>query len=122
MSRFACINLKPHFNASGRLGADASRGGWNPQIEPLCRHMPRGKTTCWGIPFRLGPKNLKKDGLLVLRRKGDSVRIPVEGRATHICFLHFCDVPEDAGVDAMMSSHVVPPLRESSIRTFATPL
>jgi hypothetical protein len=57
--------------------------------------MPRGRQTLWGIPFRLGPKDLKAKGLLALGNENPKTSIPLKGTATHLCFLHFCNLPED---------------------------
>jgi hypothetical protein len=82
--RFRQIALTHWFNAPARLGK-----GWANDAATLCAQMPRGPQRLWGIPFTLGPKDLARRGVLVPGK--EAARVPLEGRATHLCVLHFCN-------------------------------
>lgn len=96
-SRYRTVNLSKHFNAPGVLSTKAVRGQvrWNQLAETLHQRMLRGRQACWGIPFILGPKNLRARGLIVLGPGVRPVEVPLTGRASYICILHFCDRPAD---------------------------
>jgi len=96
--KFKPINLRGGFNSPARLRAKP-RGkapAWNAEIERQLAKLPRGNQTYWGIPFRLGPKDLARKGLVIVAGGRPPVEVPVQGQATHLCVLHFCDIPEKA--------------------------
>lgn len=95
MPRFRCVDLDRFYNSPAALHSRGSTPQWHRQIKECVQHMPRGRQTLWGIPFRLGPKDLRKKGLLLLGGNTSEMTIPLKGRATHLCILHFCNVPTD---------------------------
>lgn len=133
--KFRIVDLKAAFNAPARLQVKASRSrpAWHPAAEGLAPHMPRGRQIYWGIPFRLGPTNPEAPGIIELSRKKRAVTVPLSGPATHVCILHFCDLPSDpsrgtAGGDTLAeyilsfedgSEHAVPIRRRFEINPFA---
>jgi hypothetical protein len=96
MPAFRTVNLARHFNATGK-----PRGKeWAAAAKERWRDLPRGEQQFWGIPFRLGPKDLSKNGLVVIAQPAKPATIPLRGTATHLCVLHFCDIakgPEAVG-------------------------
>jgi len=88
MPDFRTIDLTRYVNApavpKGKLWHASARDSW--------QGLPRGAQRFWGIPFRLGPKDVTKKGLIVLDRPTREVTIPLGGTATHLCVLHLCDV------------------------------
>jgi hypothetical protein len=88
--RFRRVNLTRCFNSAARLRPRAGR--WAAGIGRVAGLLPRGRQQFWGIPFSLGPKDLDKRGVIVLAGSKRRARVPLVGRATHICVLHFCDV------------------------------
>ncbi|UCH35586.1 MAG: CehA/McbA family metallohydrolase [Armatimonadota bacterium] len=87
MSTFRTVNLTRHFNATGKPRSRL----WDKSAQERWRHLPRGAQQFWGIPFRLGAKDLSRKGLIVLDRAGTEVAVPLRGTATHLCVLHFSD-------------------------------
>lgn len=102
MDRFTPIRLTDWFNAPGQLQLDP----WDAAVEKLVSHLPRGRQTCWGIPFVLGPRDLSRDGLILLTEDSPEVEVPLRGKATHVCVLHFCNAPADAWANAAGGEHV----------------
>jgi len=132
-AEFRPVALTRFFNSPARLSSKA-RGkalGWNAQIEERIANLPRGQQTFWGIPFRLGPKNLAQKGLIVLGGGRSEAEVPLKGEATHVCFVHFSDLPanaDGAGGEAMAeyvlryadgSEHVQPIRRRFEINSFS---
>ncbi len=114
MPEFRTINLTRHFNATAKPKPRL----WDPRARRRWQRLPRGSQQFWGIPFRLGPKDLARKGLIVVgarsyrprrvtatsvgsraHRAGREVAVPLRGTATHLCLLHFCDVSK--GVEAV---------------------
>jgi len=97
-SKFRTVNLSRVFNASARLRTRATKRlpAWSRAVADVLEHMPRGSQTYWGIPFRLGPKDLSRPGVVELAPARGDVEVPLRGRATHVCLLHFCDLATDA--------------------------
>jgi len=100
--KFVPIDLTPHFNASSRdfgvraqareLGGDSARDG-------LLR-TPAGEQNFRGIPFQLGPEGLEQKRWLALSTRASSwttggLAIPLEQRASFLCFATFCDWDEN---------------------------
>ncbi|MFQ6134011.1 MAG: hypothetical protein ACE5R4_18350, partial [Armatimonadota bacterium] len=95
-TRFRTVSLSRYFNSPARLpGRGKQAPAWHPSIKDLSQHLPRGRQTFWGIPFSLGPKDLARKGLLVLAEDLPEVEVRLRGRATHVCVLHFSDIPQD---------------------------
>jgi len=93
MTKLRPVSLTRCFNSAAK-----PRGKlWHAVARQVWSHMPRGQQTLWGIPFRLGPKDLSKKGLVVLKPGGQDVDIPLRGTATHLCVLHFCDASFELG-------------------------
>ena len=93
MEKFRPVSLTRHFNSPARLPQRAGGGmpGWDALIEERLEYMPRGNQTYWGIPFRLGPKDLDAKGVILVARKVEPVEVRLPSSATHICVVHFCD-------------------------------
>jgi hypothetical protein len=88
--RFRQLTLSRYFNSPTPLGE-----GWADGAADVSAQLPRGPQAFWGIPFALGPADLKRKGLIVLQPGGKPVRVRLDGAATHVCVLHFCnDLPE----------------------------
>ena len=98
MDKFRPVSLARYFNSPARLSKRSRRKlpAWHPSVEQVADSIARGNQTYWGIPFRLGPANLDRDGLVVLAGKVPPVEVSLRGTATHICILHFCDANEEA--------------------------
>ncbi len=96
MPKFRAVSLSRHFNANAKPVARR----WDASARERWQHLPRGSQQFWGIPFRLGPKDASKKGLIVLAGAAKEAVIPLGGQATHVCVLHFCDrarFPEAVG-------------------------
>lgn len=131
--RFRPVSLRRHFNSDSRLSR-SRRTPWDESARQLSQHMPRGRQRFWGIPFLLGPKRANQKGLIVLASGADPVRIRLNGLATHVCFLHFCNQPPEyqsqhAGGEPLAdyaliyadgSEHVQPIRRRFEINPFTT--
>jgi len=91
------VRLTDAFNERGRLRVKPTktRPAWHGSLERPVEHLPRGRQQFWGIPFRLGPRDLSKRGVIVLGEGVKPVEVRLRGRATHICLLHFCDLTEE---------------------------
>ncbi len=100
MPKFRTVNLSKYFNSPAKLGAARGKGRsrWNRFLVRASLKMPRGKQRFWGIPFTLGPEDLRKKGVIVLDRSAREVEVKLTGRATHICFAHFVDAARMRGV------------------------
>ena len=136
-AKLRTVSLTRAFNERGSLRTKATktRPAWHESIAGLVEHMARGRETVWGIPFRLGPRDLSKKGLIVLADGLREVELPLRGRATHVCVLHFCDVTEDmaqntAGGELLAeyvlryadgSEHVTPIRRRFEVNAFSRP-
>jgi hypothetical protein len=98
-SRRAPLPLTRYFNAPAALSTRRARGqiAWHPQLAQLLPHLPRGEQSYWGLPFRLGPDDLEKPGVILLASGRPEVRVSVKQTATHLCLLHFCDLADDPG-------------------------
>jgi hypothetical protein len=98
-AKFRTISLARLFNAPPRLSPRASRKhrGWSPSIKDVAARLPAGARSFWGIPFRLRPADTSRPGMIVLARSVQDVEVPLQGEATHVCVLHFCNVTEDEG-------------------------
>lgn len=96
MPRFRPVNLTRHFNSTA-----TPRGKkWTASGRECWKHVPRGAQQFWGIPFRLGPKDPRKQAMIALGAGSKEVSVPLAGTATHLCILHFCDIgkgPEAVG-------------------------
>jgi hypothetical protein len=130
------ISLSAVFNSPAKLCVKPGKelATWHPSAKERRRHLPRGAQTYWGIPFKLGPEEQDKDGLIVLERGIARVEAPLQGKATHICVLHFCDVTDDmaqstAGGELLAkyelryadgTTHAVPIRRRFEVNPFAT--
>ncbi|MGD8237964.1 MAG: CehA/McbA family metallohydrolase [Armatimonadota bacterium] len=96
MSKFTRIGLSRHFNTPGNLRqrGKGRRVRWRSNVSERSAHIPRGRQSFWGIPFVLGPDDLRKKGIIVIAEGQPEVEIPLGKQATHVCILHFCDTPE----------------------------
>jgi len=95
-NKFTRISLTRYFNSNCHLRPGKVRArGWHKRIADVRSDLIRGRQTLWGIPFALGPQNLAKKGLIVIGDKQAEVEVPLRGRATHVCVLHFCNLPRD---------------------------
>ncbi len=101
-SRFQPLRMNAAYNSPALLSEKASGGlpGWSPPMERVSADLPRGSQQFWGIPFRLGPTDLTRKGLVVLVEGLDPVRLAVKSAATHVCFLHFCNPSADPREDS----------------------
>ncbi len=99
--RFRQVPLRRHFNRDARL-----RKGWEASAGDLAQHLPRGAQRFWGIPFTLGPKDSAKPGLIALDAKTKPVRVRLSGTATHVCVVHFCDVPKERHANLAGGEHL----------------
>jgi len=100
--RFRQVPLRRCFNRDVTL-----RKGWEASAAGLAQYLPRGAQRFWGIPFSLGPEGppeagkpakpglVAKPGLIALGAGMKPVRVRLAGTATHLCVVHFCDVPAD---------------------------
>jgi len=95
MAKFRTVNLTRYFNATARPVGRR----WHALARDRWLDLPRGPQQFWGIPFRLGPKDASKKGLIVVGPGGKEIVIPLRGTATHLCILHFCDASK--GPDAV---------------------
>jgi len=101
MPTFRSLDLTRRFNSPVRLPSRPKKGPrWHKSLEAQVHRIPRGRQTSWGIPFRLGPKKPNARGLIVLADGVPDVTVPIGGRATHICFLHFSDTVRNPGANA----------------------
>lgn len=82
-TKFTPVPLSKTFNRKARKRADALAR----VIAERMEKYPLGRVTSWGIPFELG-ESAHRARLIVLDRDAAPVRIPVQGAATHVCFLH----------------------------------
>jgi len=103
--RFRQITLGRYFNTDARL-KPSSKVGWAKQAADLAHYLPRGRQTFWGIPFSLGPKDLAKPGLIALGPVMKPVRVRLAGTATHLCVLHFCNLPKDRDANMAGGEHL----------------
>ena len=96
MDKFTRISLTQYFNTPGSFQqrGRGKRVRWRANVAERSAHIPRGRQSFWGIPFSLGPADLRKKGLIVLAEGQPEVEIPLGKPATHVCILHFCDTPE----------------------------
>jgi len=96
-SKFKTVNLSRAFNAPVKLRTKATkrRPGWHTSARDLVEYIPRGSRTFWGVPFKLGPSDANRNGLIELGNNVDEVQVPLRGPATHVCILHFCNVTDD---------------------------
>jgi hypothetical protein len=98
MTSFKPVNLTRRFNAPATPGGRA----WDVSARKRWADMPRGEQTFWGIPFRLGPKDRTKKGIILLDPRHKEVVVPLRamgglrGAPTHLCVLHFCDMSRTA--------------------------
>jgi hypothetical protein len=99
MPKFRTVNLSRYFNRAAKLVARSGmkKQGWHPALAASAAKMPRGEGRLWGIPFALGPGDMRKKGLVALERDSAEVEIKLSGNATHLCFLHFTDMPGRGG-------------------------
>jgi len=95
--KFRTISLSGLFNSPAKLSTRTTkqRRGWHRSVKEIAEQIPRGLQTCWGIPFKLGPKDLSKPGLVVLTANAEQTEVPLQGQATHVCIQHFCNVTDD---------------------------
>jgi hypothetical protein len=68
--------------------------------------MPRGKQSSWGIPFLLGPEDVRRKGIILLDRTCPEIRIALRHQAAHICILHFCNLPGELDTNAAGGEHL----------------
>lgn len=108
MAKFAPIDLTRYFNSSAKLepSSGRGRGGWHRLAGELSKRMPRGKRSSWGVPFLLGPDDVRKQGLIVIGPGSPEVKVPLRHLATHLCILHFCNLPEDLDSGAAGAEHL----------------
>lgn len=90
--KFRPQKLARFYNSATELTSAVLRGrpAWRAALSALDANPPPHDQTCWGLPFRRDG-----DGFLALAEGLSPVRIPLRGRATHLCFLHFCTPPSD---------------------------
>lgn len=98
-AKFSTVDLSDLFNSPAKLRLKATKGrpAWGAAAGDLAQHMPRGDRTFWGIPFRLGPEDLARKGILELTPATPEVTVPLVRRATHLCVLHCCNSTPDRG-------------------------
>jgi len=93
MDKFETVSLTRYFNSPARLSKRPRKGQprWVEAVEDVGQYIARGSQTYWGIPFKLGPADLDKKGLVVVADAMKGVEVPLRATATHVCILHFCD-------------------------------
>lgn len=64
--------------------------------ERLAR-FPRGRQPCWGIPFDFAANGAARQAIR-LSRDSAAATVPLTGRATHVCIVHFWQGPPDPAV------------------------
>ncbi len=108
MAKFTTVNLSKYFNSPARLkpGGGREKPRWHRSVEKLSPRMPRGKQTSWGIPFVLGPLDARRKGLVVIVAGQEEVEIKLRGEATHLCILHFCNLPRNPEKNAAGGEHL----------------
>jgi len=87
--RFRPVLLGRYFNADARFRG--TRPKWSPYAQEQAGELLRGEQVVWGIPFRLGPADRARKGVIALSSSAGAVRVKLAGTATHICVLHFSD-------------------------------
>jgi len=95
MPTFRTISLTRFFNATARPEPQQ----WDRSAQEFWKRLPRGAQRFWGIPFRLGPADLGREGLIVLGAASKEISVALREAATHLCVLHFCDVAD--GLEAV---------------------
>ncbi|MGQ9732101.1 MAG: CehA/McbA family metallohydrolase [Candidatus Zipacnadales bacterium] len=99
--KFKPIPLTRYFNSLATLTSRPTLNlpAWDASIDHVSGQLPRGESSHWGIPFRFGPADLTKPGLIVLAGT-DEVTIPLKTHATHVCLAHFCNVTPEMWANA----------------------
>ena len=89
-AQYRPVSLEPFWNWPKRGG----KGKWWGELAREVRGFPQGEQTSWGIPFELGSSEGPRT--ILLRDGTESVRIPIRGKASHLCVLHsWHQRPED---------------------------
>jgi len=67
--------------------------------------MPRGRETCWGIPFRFASARRRAHVVHLAQGKAP-VEIPLRGKATHVCVVHYWQGPAGEAFGYAGGEHV----------------
>lgn len=102
MRRFRPINLGDCFNSPVRVPVtpDGNDPAWDGMVAEHLGRIPRKDDKCWGIPFRTRRTDDDSPALIVLHEQVEPVKVKLTGPATHICFLHIANRPEDYDANA----------------------
>lgn len=97
MSRFKQVPLTDHFNSTADVPTSSENGEpvWHEWLAENIKVTPLGDYVSWGIPFELGRKEQDDPCLIVLHPGAEPVKVNLSGKATHICFMHVANMPED---------------------------
>lgn len=97
------VRLAPYFNfPRGTL-----KDEWWRQLAERIGQYPAGKQKSWGIPFQMAAKDARPR-LILVSRGSDPVTIPLNAKATYLCFLHeWPQIPETVRRDAPEEGLVV---------------
>jgi len=91
MSRFRTVNIARAYNCTSRMPrGDRTRPAWDRSADQAWKDLPRGKQRFQGIPFAL-PDSARQNCLIALGRGAPRAEARIDGKATHVCILHFCD-------------------------------
>ena len=92
-AEFRSVPLAATFNYPDAQGCGS-------ELQARLDRMPRGKKAGWGIPFEFSAEGQALRAVAVAADRPPVV-IPLSGRATHVCVVHFWQGPPDpARVDA----------------------
>ena len=92
--RFKPVDLSDYYDHSAIISAqtaqqdDACR--WDATADEAWQQMPSGSPKYQGIPFLLAP-DTTRSCFIALGKHRSETRVPLEGQATFVCLLHFCD-------------------------------
>ncbi|MDO8589516.1 MAG: CehA/McbA family metallohydrolase [Armatimonadota bacterium] len=101
MNRFRPIPLGRRYNSPAKFHEGSTQDPtWHERAAGDLALIPRGLVKSWGIPFSLGVQELERPCIVTLRPQSGEVTVPLSGSATHICFLHLADFPEDHSANA----------------------
>ena len=93
---------------------------WHKSTEDKAFCLPAGRMTSQGIPFSLSSEGSRKSRFIALGRGSKKIQIPLRGRATYLCLLHFCDSVSPGRKTASIGDQVAEYVLELSDGTLFT--